>query len=107
MADIGEDRNFPSNFDMPRPYSPPQNRVTTQNGVTANQVAERPRKSQSRGRATNSLWGRDCMECIKVCSALPEIEVLRFDSPRWQGSSQHFAAYKREMVSQDPKCLQL
>ena len=26
---------------------------------TANQIAERPLVSQSRGRATNSLWGRD------------------------------------------------
>ena len=29
---------------------------------TANQIAERPLVSQSRGRATNSLWGRDCVQ---------------------------------------------
>ena len=39
---------------------PSQKGVTAQNGVSANQFAERPLVSLSRGRATNSIWRRDC-----------------------------------------------
>ena len=38
---------------------PRANRSYSSKWRTANQIAERPLVSQSRGRATNSLWGRD------------------------------------------------
>ena len=44
---------------MPRPFIPSAKRSYRAKWWTDNQIAERPPVSQSRGRATNSLWGRD------------------------------------------------
>ena len=41
---------------------------------TANQIAEMPLVFQSRGRATNSLWGR---HCLMLCETLLAVELKR------------------------------
>ena len=58
MVEMGKECGFPSNFDM-LGRLPRVNGVTAQNRVLGSQIAERPHVSQSRGRATNSVWGRD------------------------------------------------
>ena len=59
MVGIGKEYHFTLNFDMPRPFAR-EKRSYGAKWRTANQIAEQPLVSQSRGRATNSLWGRDC-----------------------------------------------
>ena len=48
---------FPAEFWHTAAVYPAQNAVTAQNWDTANQIAEQPLVSQSRGRATKSLCG--------------------------------------------------
>ena len=57
MVEMGKECSFPLNFDMLRMFTPHK---TAQNGVTANQIAERLFVFQSRGRVENSLWSRNC-----------------------------------------------
>ena len=58
MVDIGTEYRFTLNLDMPWPFTQRKTELLRKM-VTANQIAERPLVSQSRGGATNSLWGRD------------------------------------------------
>ena len=64
MAEMGKECGFPSNFDMPRPFTPRKTELQRK--------TELPRKtelqpiispnglvSQSRSIAMNSLWGQD------------------------------------------------
>ena len=62
MVVIGKECGFTSNFDMLRSFTPRKKGVTAENDeqpIKANQIAERPLVSQSRDRATNSLWRGD------------------------------------------------
>ena len=52
MINVGKVCGFTSNFDTPKPF-------TTRKTVRGSLRAEFPRRSQIRGRATNSLWRRD------------------------------------------------
>ena len=60
MTEIGKECVFPLSVGLPRPFARAKWSCCT-NGVTANPIAERPLVSQSRGRATNLLWGRGCV----------------------------------------------
>ena len=59
MTEKGKECGFPSNFNMPRLFA------SRKHGVTTNQIAEGPRLSLCRVRATNSLWGRDCTDLVE------------------------------------------
>ena len=60
MVGIGKEYSFTLNFDMPRPFA---TRETKLRCKMANSQSDcrTPLVSQSRGRATNSLWERDCV----------------------------------------------
>ena len=57
IVELGKEYGFTSNFDMPRPFTSSKLSYRAK-WRTANQIAERSLVSRSRGRVTNSLWGR-------------------------------------------------
>ena len=59
MVGIGKEYHFTLNFTC-RSRLPREKQSYGAKWRTANQIAEQPLVSQSRRRATNSLWGPDC-----------------------------------------------